>query len=120
MTDYHENGEALPDDVKDVHRALVSLKEEIERACMSLEWLRRKLPAWNDELGTFLFTDTEITAVEEGAATARTPPGVPARAEWHGRRAGRDAPPRGDSDLAGCDAYRMEALDRGAVRCGSG
>ncbi|MBU2500810.1 MAG: ferritin-like domain-containing protein [bacterium] len=97
MTDYHENWEALPDDVKDMHRALTSLKEEIEavdwyhqrqalctdkelrqvlihnrdeeieHACMSLEWLRRKVPAWDEELRTYLFTDAGITAVEEGS-----------------------------------------------------
>ena len=100
MTDFHESWDALPEDVKDMHRALTSLKEEIEavdwyhqrqamatdaglkqvlihnrdeeieHACMTLEWFRRQTPAWNRELRTYLFTEAPITEVEEGGADA--------------------------------------------------
>jgi ferritin-like protein len=95
MTDYHEQWDALPDRVRDVHRALSSLKEEIEavdwyhqrhalcadaelksviahnrdeeieHAVMTLEWLRRNMPGWDAALRTYLFTKSAITEVEE-------------------------------------------------------
>ena len=40
--------------------------EEIEHACMGLEWLRRNYPQWDEFLREFLFTEGEITALEEG------------------------------------------------------
>jgi len=39
--------------------------EEIEHACMGLEWLRRNNPVWDEMLRTFLFTNAKITEVEE-------------------------------------------------------
>lgn len=99
MSDYHEPPEALPPAVRDAHRALTSLKEEIEavdwyhqrvaltsdeglravlahnrdeeieHACMTLEWLRRHIPAWDEALRTYLFTEAPITEIED-AATA--------------------------------------------------
>ncbi|MBD3290078.1 hypothetical protein GF337_14825, partial [candidate division KSB1 bacterium] len=39
--------------------------EEIEHACMALEWLRRNMPQWDEHLKTYLFTSMEITAIEE-------------------------------------------------------
>jgi hypothetical protein len=112
MSDYHEPPEALSPEVRDAHRALASLKEEIEavdwyhqrvalagepeleavlahnrdeeieHACMTLEWLRRHMPGWDANLRTYLFTDGPITEVEastteggdgesSGRATAR-------------------------------------------------
>ena len=41
--------------------------EEIEHAAMAIEWLRRNDPVWAEELETYLFTQSEITAVEEEA-----------------------------------------------------
>ena len=97
MTDFHESWDALPEAVKDMHRALTSLKEEIEavdwyhqrqamagddglrqilvhnrdeeieHACMALEWLRRVEPAWDEQLRTYLFTSAPVTEVEEAA-----------------------------------------------------
>lgn len=114
MTDYHESWDALPERVKDVHRALSSLKEEIEavdwydqrvalasdpelakvlahnrdeeieHACMTLEWLRRNMPGWDEQLRTYLFTDVPITEVEErveageGEAPRAAVPAAPA------------------------------------------
>jgi hypothetical protein len=41
--------------------------EEIEHACMALEWLRRNVPAWDEQLRTYLFTSASITELEEAA-----------------------------------------------------
>ncbi len=92
---YHEVN--LSEGTKDIHRAIVSLKEEleavdwynqradvtddaelravlehnrdeeIEHAGMLLEYLRRKMPQFNDELGTYLFKSAPITEIEESA-----------------------------------------------------
>lgn len=91
MSDYHEPFEALSPEVRDAHRALTSLKEEIEavdwyhqrvaicqdpslrdilahnrdeeieHACMALEWLRRHMPGWDEELREQLFKDEAVT-----------------------------------------------------------
>jgi ferritin-like protein len=91
MSDYHEPPEALPPEARDAHRALASLKEELEavdwyhqrvalcqdpslqqvlahnrdeemeHACMALEWLRRTMPGWDDQLRSHLFREGPIT-----------------------------------------------------------
>jgi ferritin-like protein len=38
--------------------------EEIEHACMLLEWLRRSQEGWNETLQTYLFRQEKITEVE--------------------------------------------------------
>lgn len=95
MSNYHEPAESLSEEAKNFSRALNSLKEEIEavdwyhqrvdasndaalkkimahnrdeeieHACMTLEWLRRNMPGWDEELRTYLFTDGDITELEE-------------------------------------------------------
>jgi hypothetical protein len=111
---YHEPVEELPQGDRDITRALQSLKEEIEavdwynqraassgnqelrnlllhnrdeeieHASMLIEWLRRLMPAWDNELRTYLFSSGPLDALEEGAAeggddagaeTERTPGG---------------------------------------------
>jgi ferritin-like protein len=97
MSSYHEPVEELSQADRDIHRALNSLKEEveavewyhqraaasqdetirsvilhnrdeeIEHACMMLEWLRRTMPEWDAALRTYLFTTAPITEVEEAA-----------------------------------------------------
>lgn len=97
MSEYHEPVEALSNETKDFSRALNSLKEEveavnwyqqrydvtqdeelkkllahnrdeeIEHACMALEWLRRNMPGWDEELRTYLFQEGSITSIEENA-----------------------------------------------------
>ncbi len=42
--------------------------EEIEHACMTLEWLRRNMPGWDEELSTYLFTEGSLLDVEEAGA----------------------------------------------------
>ena len=87
---YHEPIEELSDDTRDMHRALVSLMEELEavdwyhqrvdackddtlreilahnrdeekeHAAMVLEWIRRRDPKFDKYLKEFLFTDGPI------------------------------------------------------------
>jgi ferritin-like protein len=91
----HEDG--LPGHVVDRHRAIVSIMEELEavdwydqrvtatddpelagvlghnrdeekeHAAMTLEWLRRRDPALDEALRTYLFTEGSILAVERAA-----------------------------------------------------
>jgi uncharacterized protein len=94
MSDYHEKPDELSDRTKDFVRALHSLREEIEaidwyqqrvdvtgddqlksvfahnrdeeieHACMTIEWLRREMPGWDEELRTYLFSEGDITDLE--------------------------------------------------------
>jgi ferritin-like protein len=87
---YHEPVNELSDDTKDMHRAILSLMEELEavdwynqrvdacgdkslkailthnrdeekeHASMLLEWIRRKDPTFDKELKDYLFTDKLI------------------------------------------------------------
>jgi uncharacterized protein len=87
---YHEPINELSDETRDMHRAIVSLMEELEavdwynqradacsdpelkailehnrdeekeHAAMVLEWIRRKDPAFSHELKDYLFTDKPI------------------------------------------------------------
>lgn len=98
MSNYHEPVEELTAADRDISRALQSLKEEIEavdwyhqraaatnddsirdiiihnrneeieHASMILEWLRRTMPAFDEALRTYLFTEAPITQVEAAAA----------------------------------------------------
>lgn len=95
MSNYHEPHTELSDKARSLTRALNSLKEEIEavdwynqrvgaepdealkailqhnmheeieHACMTLEWLRRNMEGWDDELKTYLFKEGDITKLEE-------------------------------------------------------
>ena len=94
MSQYHEPVELLDEKARNISRALNSLKEEIEavdwynqrvaaskdealkaimahnrdeeieHAVMSIEWLRRNMDKWDEELRTYLFTDGDITKLE--------------------------------------------------------
>ena len=87
---YHEPVEELSDATKDMHRAIISLMEELEavdwynqrvdackdsdlktnlihnrdeekeHAAMVLEWIRRKDPSFDKELKDYLFTEKPI------------------------------------------------------------
>ncbi|MAT93560.1 MAG: ferritin [Halioglobus sp.] len=87
---YHEPIEELSDETRDMHRAIVSLMEELEavdwynqrvdackdkelkailahnrdeekeHAAMVLEWIRRRDPQFDGELKDYLFTEKEI------------------------------------------------------------
>lgn len=97
MSQYHEPVEELDAKTRDITRALMSLKEEIEavdwynqrfaasgsqelkailahnrdeeieHASMLLEWLRRNMTAFDGELKTYLFKKGLITQLEEQA-----------------------------------------------------
>lgn len=90
MSDYHEPVEQLSENARSFTRALNSFKEEIEavdwynqradveqnaelkkilkhnmneemeHAIMTLEWLRRNMDGWEEQMKKFLFTDDEI------------------------------------------------------------
>lgn len=88
---YHEPVEELPAQTRDMHRAIVSLMEELEavdwynqrreasddaslqailehnrdeekeHAAMLIEWIRRRDPTFSRQLKNYLFTDKPIT-----------------------------------------------------------
>jgi ferritin-like protein len=94
-TGFHEPLEQLKPETPNIHRAIVSLmeeleaidwyrqradacsddqlkailehnmKEEIEHAAMVLEWLRRNVPKIDEALRTYLFTSGDVTRLEE-------------------------------------------------------
>lgn len=41
--------------------------EEVEHAIMSLEWLRRNSPIFDEHMRTYLFTEGDILEIEESA-----------------------------------------------------
>jgi len=94
----HESAEKISPATQDLHRAIVSLMEELEavdwygqrvdatgdpelrailahnrgeeqeHAAMVLEWIRRRDPGFDRHLRTYLFTDGSITGREPAAA----------------------------------------------------
>ncbi len=95
MSNYHEPTTELSGQTRDFTRALISLKEEIEaidwyqqrlsvctdkqlkeilahnqneemeHACMVLEWLRRNMDGWEAKMKQYLFTEKNIVKIEE-------------------------------------------------------
>lgn len=93
----HEPADVLSDETKNLHRAIVSLmeeleavdwyqqraeactddelravlthnkNEEIEHAMMTLEWLRRRHPVFAENIDTYLKTNGPIVGVEAAA-----------------------------------------------------
>ncbi|MDX9903251.1 MAG: encapsulin-associated ferritin-like protein [Bacteroidales bacterium] len=91
MSNYHEPSSELSEKARSVTRALNSLieeieavdwynqrvdvekdkslkgilahnmKEEMEHACMTLEWIRRNMDGWDGYLKEFLFKEGEIS-----------------------------------------------------------
>ncbi|ACL71928.1 encapsulin-associated ferritin-like protein [Thioalkalivibrio sulfidiphilus] len=91
---YHEPYEELSDETRDMHRAIISLMEELEavdwyqqrvdackdeelkailahnrdeekeHAAMVLEWIRRRDKTFDKELRDYLFTDKPIAGLE--------------------------------------------------------
>lgn len=122
MADPHLEPESeLSPQARDMHRALVSLVEEIdavdwyhqrvaltrdeslrrvlahnadeekEHAAMLLEWLRRRDSAWDENLRTYLFTTADILEVETEAEGGAT--GSSVEAAPAGEAASTDADP---------------------------
>ena len=54
--------------------------EEIEHACMALEWLRRTMPKFDQELRSYLFSSGDVTKLEAGAGGGEAPGGASAPA----------------------------------------
>ena len=94
MNDYHEPHNELSSKTRDFTRALNSLKEEIEavdwyqqrmevasdkqlkkilkhnrdeeieHSCMLIEWLRRNMDGWDEQLSTYLNTSVDLLKAE--------------------------------------------------------
>ena len=109
----HESPDVLSNETKDLHRAIVSLMEEleavdwyqqraeacsdndlravlshnrdeeIEHAMMNLEWIRRRVPKFAENISTYLNSTGPITAVEAKL------------------KAGEDAPNESETSAAG-------------------
>ena len=92
---YHEPVEELTAETRDMHRAILSLMEELEaidwyqqridttadaemkrvlahnrdeekeHAAMTLEWIRRRDPVFDKVLRTYLFTEGDIVGIED-------------------------------------------------------
>ena len=95
MQNYHEPPSELSAQTRDFTRALTTLKEEIEaidwyeqrvdvtqdqhlkkilkhnqleemeHACMTLEWLRRNMKGWDKQMKQYLFTEKDVTKIED-------------------------------------------------------
>lgn len=100
---FHEPFELLSEKTKDVTRAINSLREELEavdwynqradvatddelrsilehnrneemeHAVMLMEWLRRNMDGWNEEMQTYFFTNSPVTSLEEEAEQSDEP-----------------------------------------------
>lgn len=63
---YHQRADVTNDET--VAAIMIhNRNEEIEHACMLVEWLRRNMPEFEKELKQYLFTEAPITEVEEAA-----------------------------------------------------
>jgi len=61
---YRQRADACSDEeLKQI--LLHNMREEIEHACMVLEWVRRRNPDFASQMETYLFTKAPITEVEE-------------------------------------------------------
>lgn len=61
---YSQRAEATSDE--QLRRILIhNRNEEIEHAIMGLEYLRRVSPVFDEHMRTYLFTEGDITAIEE-------------------------------------------------------
>lgn len=68
---YQQRADAATDD--ELKAILIHNRdEEIEHAAMALEWLRRRVPQFDQTLRTYLFTEAPIVAIEEEEQEADT------------------------------------------------
>jgi hypothetical protein len=105
---YHEPLELLSGETRDMHRAIVSLmeeleaidwyqqradacsdpalkdvllhnkNEEIEHAAMVMEWIRRHDDRFDQMMKTYLFTEQPVVGIEKGEAASGLAPSAPA------------------------------------------
>jgi uncharacterized protein len=76
---YRQRADACTDqELKEI--LLHNMREEIEHACMVLEWLRRRNPDFAGHLDTYLYTEAPIVDIEEEdtAPAAAVAPASPA------------------------------------------
>lgn len=70
---YQQRADATADeDLRDL--LLHNLREEVEHACMTLEWIRRHQPTFDTVLRKYLFTSGSLTALEEAVEGGGDPP----------------------------------------------
>lgn len=50
--------------------------EEIEHAAMLLEWVRRNMDGWDENLRTYLFSKGSLLEIEEGGGEASSDPSL--------------------------------------------
>lgn len=63
---YRQRADDCSDDsLKEI--LLHNMREEIEHACMILEWLRRNGSDWEKQMGTYLYSEGPILEVEAAA-----------------------------------------------------
>jgi ferritin-like protein len=75
---YRQRADACTDqELKGV--LLHNMREEIEHACMVLEWLRRRSSDFDKQMRTYLFTQAPILEVEEAADAGKPEAGGDAR-----------------------------------------
>ncbi len=95
------------DDTDDEHLRdilLHNMREEIEHACMVLEWLRRNDSDWDAQMRTYLFSEGHIPTLEER---------IEAGEDGAGEDNGGDADGGGDGDGGGFTVGPMKAPGRG-------
>ena len=64
-TDWYRQRADDCDDAELKEILLHNMREEIEHAAMALEWLRRRSSDFDKQLRTYLFTEGDITRIEE-------------------------------------------------------
>jgi ferritin-like protein len=104
---YHEPPDLLSEETRNLHRAIVSLceelqavdwyhqraeacsdeelravithneNEEIEHAMMNLEWIRRHNPVFDANIAKYLRTTGPITGIESGGGVGASPAAAP-------------------------------------------
>jgi uncharacterized protein len=141
----HEPAELLSEETKNIHRAVISLveeleavdwyqqraeactdpdlkavlihnkNEEIEHACMNLEWLRRQVREIDESLRTYLFADGPITEIEEKAKAAEVAGGNPSDIRA-GRSTTKPAPSATESSTSSSNTSSPGSLGVGSLR----
>jgi ferritin-like protein len=141
----HEPADLLSEETKNLHRAIVSLveeleavdwyqqraeactdpdlkavlihnkNEEIEHACMNLEWLRRRSPEIDERLRTYLFAEGPITEIEAKVKAAQAAGEKPTSAR-EPRPAANAAPSNLSSSATSSTTSSSGSLDVGSLR----
>jgi ferritin-like protein len=89
---YHQRAEACTDSQL---QAIIrhNMNEEVEHASMTLEWIRRNVPKFDEALKTYLFTTGDITELEEAETKETEEPAKASRSSLRstvGDMKGRD------------------------------